>query len=55
MNEPALIGEYIQYSNAVYHGILTICIEMVRFNIKSFADDFYIADKTWKFLHTEYP
>ena len=55
MNEPALIGEYIQYSNAVYHGILTSCIENVRFNIKSFADGYYTAAETWKFLHTEYP
>ena len=54
VNEPALVGEYIQYSTAVYHGILTSCTEMVRFKIKPFADGYYPAAETWKFLHTEY-
>ena len=53
-NEPALISEYIQYSTAVYLGMLMSCTEMVKFKIKPFADGHYPAAETWKFLHKEY-
>ena len=54
VNEPALISEYIQYSTAVYYGILTSSTEVIRYKIKPFADGYYPAAETWKFLHKEY-
>ena len=54
VNESALVGEYIQDSTVVYHGILTSCTEMVRFEIKPFADGYYPAAETWKFVLTGY-
>ena len=38
----------------MYHNILTSCTEMVKFNINPFANGYYLAAETWKFLHTEY-
>ena len=54
VNEPAIIGEYIQYSTYVYHGILTSCNDMFRFKIKPFADGYYLRADALKFLHMEY-
>ena len=54
VNEPALISEYIQYSLAVYYSILTSSTEVIRYKIKPFADGYYLAAETCKFLHKEY-
>ena len=54
VNEPVLIGEYVECSTVVYHGILTSFAKMVRLKIKPFADGCYPSAETWKFLHTEY-
>ena len=54
MNELALVREYIQYSSAVYHGILASCTEMVRFKMKPLAYSCYLTAETWKFLHSKY-
>ena len=53
-NEPDLIPDYIACATAVFTGIHDSVTEVVKYKIKPFADGYYPAAETWKFLQAEY-